>query len=172
VSEDKKDGFWDVAQIPFNEEADENGFEFINAIDIAERFLEAASWASFLAQKSERLASTLAALETEKIQTERQLARLRREIFSKHYDKITKSASSEVQDAFLLAKAREEEREDDLLELEERIEELLCEIEAVTPTMNKIRGRMKVLERNMEYAKQYLDYEKLEKRISASGNRI
>jgi hypothetical protein len=51
------------------------------------------------------------------------------------------------------------------------IETLTTLIETKSPQLDRLKGRLKILETSMDWAKQYLDYEKLIKRIDGFGGR-
>lgn len=158
------DEFFSVIQIPFNEDWRENGYEFVNAVSVAEIFIKATSYAAGLAERAENLTDKIANLEYQRGRRERDLLRTRRTIFSEKFSEITKSAGPEIQNAFLLAKADEGQRAQ-LLSIEADLDKFDDDIGRLKPRLDKVRGRMKLLERNMDWAKQWLDYDKLMHRM-------
>jgi hypothetical protein len=162
------DTFWTDITVPLNEDWAENGVEFINPVQVAEMFARATTIAAKLAQEAETLMHESADFEFRRTQCQRQLKRLRREVLAKNYKGITKSANAELMDAYFYSVLTEEEREL-LVSLEDESDEYTDEIGARQPRLELLRTRLKNIERNMDYMKQYLDYEKLQTRISSGG---
>lgn len=168
--EEERATFWNSAYVPVDEDWKENGTEFVNPVVVADMFATSTGTAAKLAQEAEVISEKLAKLDYEKGRLARQVAKIRRTIFADHYNKITKSAGAEIQDAFILSMADEGQKAL-LLSLEEDIEDRLDKIGRLTPRLERVRYRLKVLERNMDWAKQYLDHEKLQMRIFEAGRR-
>lgn len=160
--------FFSSIQIPFNSDWEENGFEFVNSVNVAEVFIKATAHSASLAEEAEKYTSDLANLDYQRGKKERELLKLRRSIFADKWNEITKSAGPEIQNAFILAKADEEQRTK-LLAIEDEIEKLDDQVGRIKPRLDKVRNRMKLLERNMDWAKQFLDFDKLMKRITEGG---
>lgn len=153
------DGFWERLNIPYQEDNDD--FQFVNPVVVARQFVKAVGEATTLGNMAEVLTEQLANLKVQLDRKERELRSFRREVFSKHYKEITRSAGSEIQDAFLRNKAEEDGRLPELLSLEADIESLRKEIEVREPRVDQYRLRLKMMETIMVWGKQYLDYEKL-----------
>jgi hypothetical protein len=162
-----QDPFWSDFVIPFQEE--EGDFEFANPIQVQRHFLKATAHAAYLAEQAERESEQMANLEVQKARAERELLKLRRALLASAYSGITKSAGTEIQDAYLLKVARDEGREEDMLRWEGEVEDLLRKLEVRRPRLDKLRHRLKLLEKKADWAKQFLDYEKMLQRIESSG---
>lgn len=166
--ERERQEFWSSAYVPVDEDWEETGTEFVNPVVVADMFALATGMAAKLAQEAEVISEQIANLEFEKAKLMRQLAKIRRTIFADHYNKITKSASAEIQDAFIMAMADEGQKKQ-ILALEDEIEDCVQKIGRLTPRLEKIRFRLRTLEKNMEWAKQFLDYDKMQARIHMQG---
>lgn len=156
--------FWSSVTIPFQEE--DAQFDFANPVIVQRQFLKLSAESAYLAEQAEVLTEQLANITIKKERKERELRNFRRQIFAKHYSSITKSASSELQDAFILNMARKDGREAELLQLEAEIETLEKELEIRKPRIDQYKARMKVIENLLTWGKQYLDYDKLVMRSS------
>jgi hypothetical protein len=166
--EKEREEFWSRAFVPVDENWQESGTEFVNPVVVADMFAAATAISARLAQEAEIISEKLAKLEYEMAGYEREVAKIRRTIFADNYSKITKSAGSEIQDAFVLAMATNEQR----LELTTHEEEIATrkdKIGRLTPRLDRLRYRLRVLEKNMEWAKQYLDFDKMLTRINMQG---
>lgn len=166
--EEERANFWNSAYVPVDEDWKENGTEFVNSVVVADMFATSTGTAARLAQEAEVISEKIAKLEYEKGKVSRQIAKLRRTIFAEHYNKITKSAGTEIQDAFVLSMADEGQRQL-LLSLEDSVDESQDKIGRLLPRLERVRYRLKVLEKNMEWAKQFLDYDKMLTRIHNGG---
>lgn len=162
------DNFWNNFQIPYQE--DDPSFQFVNPVAVSQHFIRVIGEQAFLLEQSERLTQQLANVSAQETKQLRRLATLRREVLSRHYGEITKSASSEIQDAFIVSKIRNDV---ELLDEFESIEDSLVELQdqriIIQPRLDQLRARMKAIEKKMEWAKQYLDHEKLMVRVAQHG---
>jgi hypothetical protein len=165
--EDKE--FWDRLVIPFQEEDLE--FEFANDITVQRGLLVDQSLAAYIGHMVERLEEELALLEYEKAEKQRELSTLRRAILAENYDKITKTASSEVQEAFIYRCAVNSHKDASLLQIEAEIESLTRRIEIKTPLANKYRGRLKQVDKKSERATNYLNHEGRVMKVSGNAGR-
>lgn len=159
------DSFWGSFPIPLNEEASEDGFELVNIVDVQDDFLRMISQTAQLAQQLEELTDARANQEVIKARAERDLDFLRRKILASHISKLAKTASPEVRDAFIYARAIEESLTESYDALEKEIEKAVRQIEKLTPRINKLRNRLQLLNTKADWMKQYLDYHKLQLRI-------
>lgn len=160
--------FWNNSFVPVDEDWQENGTEFVNPVVVADMFAGATSRAARLAQEAEVISEKIAKLDYERGRAQRSIGKIRRAIFADNYSKITKSAGSEIQDAFVLAMADDAQREQ-IKAFEEEIDAHSDKIGKLTPRLDRIRFRLKTLEKNMEWAKQYLDFDKMLTRIQHGG---
>jgi HAMP domain-containing protein len=159
------DTFWQDITVPVNDEWESNGLDFVNAVQVAEMFAKHTSTAAFLAHKAERLTGEVNELEFKRVQAQRELKRLRREVVARNFKGIPKSANADMQEAFILSVMTDEERaHHDALETE--IDEFTDDIGQRMPALEKYRARLKVLEKTMEWMKQYLDFDKLQTRVN------
>lgn len=155
--------FWDEVTIEFQEEDD--GFHFVNPVVMAQYFVKAVGHATQLHRDMEVLKEEVANLTIRKERKQRELAKLRKAIIAANYSESTKSASSEIQDAFVLAKAPSLGKLDELKEIEADIEELIRLIEVREPKIEEIKVRLRALENFTNWGKQYLDFDKLLRRL-------
>jgi len=153
------DTFWDSIEIPFQEL--EEDVQFVNPVVVANGFMKAAAQAKALGEKMEVLSEQMANLNIALERKRREMAKLRRDLLAAHYTKITKSAPSEVQEAFLITVANTEGRLPDLLAIEQEIERLTRELEIREPRLNQYKARLRMLETIVGWGKQYVDYDKL-----------
>lgn len=157
--------FWDALTIPSQVEAD--GFEFVNPVVMAQQFVKAVGYAQMIGKELEDLTSEIVKLTIQKERIERDLRRLRVDILSHSYDKVTKSASAEIQDAFVRRQAIVLGRVTELDKLEAALEDLVKKIEDREPERDRRKNQLKILELAMNWGKQYLDFDKLLRRTSA-----
>lgn len=150
--------FWEDIKIPFQENDD--NFQFVNPVAVAQKFAKASGILSFLSKQAEVLTEQIATYTIRLEEARRKLRGLRREVLSKHYKEISKSAGSEVQEAFIYNKATEDGCVTELLEIEAEIESLTGMIASRQPRLDQFRARQKTLIQNMEWAEQYLNFEK------------
>lgn len=170
MSEEQKDRFWDALPIPYQTEDGE--YDFANPIVVQQHFLRLSKATAIISEKAEQLTKTLSELEDERAEEQYKLGQLRRRLFAANYKLITKSASNEIQDAFILMTARGTDQEDDLLALEERIHELDGEIRRLKPRIERLWTRQKQIQLTIDAGKQYLDYEKKLMHIENNGGRM
>jgi chorismate mutase len=159
--------FYRRIQVEVNEEWKENGADFINPVQVAEMFADNTGLAAWLAHEAEQITAELNDLSEQDTKLERQQARLRRQVLADNLGSFKASYNTEAQDAFIFAAANEADRAQ-LLRLEQERDEVADKVAAIKPRSERNKHRLKVLERNMEYAKQYLDYDKLMTRIAES----
>jgi hypothetical protein len=164
----KLSSWWDRVALPTNHEDD--SFEFVNRVVAAEWFADKTEDIAKLAQLNEAVLKQIKNFKVAQERLRRQVKTFRRKVLAKHYNQMTKSASPEVQDAFILRCAIEDGEEAELLALEDEIEQLEFEIERRVPFRDMVDTRMKTLQLAMESAKQYLDAEKLEAKIRLGRN--
>lgn len=158
------DAFWETLNIPIQVEDD--GFQFVNPVVMAQRFVHAMGQAALLGSQIETLTEQIANLTVNRDRKVRELRKLRREVLANAYTKLTKSAPSEIQEAFVLKAAAEQGRQDEFTALEAEIEYLERELESRTPRIGVYKARLKTLELAMNWGKQYLDFDKLITRAS------
>lgn len=164
---DKQDTFWQDIQLPINEEYEENGYDIVNPVDVAEKFILAISYSTALGERAESLTQQLADLEIERDKKQRELNKLRRLILSENLPKLKSSWGSEIVEGFILASAGDKTAS--MKDLEVQVEQFDDKIAALKPKVLKAEKRLKLLEKNMEWARQFLDYDKLLHRIKMSG---
>lgn len=163
-----EDTFWRDLAIPYQDQF-EDEFEFANPVQVSQSFIRGTALSAQLAEQAEALAEELANFEVLLSRSQRKLGKLRRELLANHFSGIKTSASSEIQDAYILTIARDDGRLQELEDIEEEIDRFQREIELREPRLAHIRSRLKRLDKKMDWAKQYLDYEKLMTRIGMNG---
>jgi chromosome segregation ATPase len=168
MEKQETDSFWGDISVPLNEDWQTNGFDLINSVQVAELFAKCTSIAARLAHKAEKLTDQIQSLDFQRSQAQRDLKKLKRGILAQHFKGLPKSANAEIQEAYLLSVMSEEQRQEfDALEVE--VDTLNLEIGARTPKLDRYRARLKQLERNLDWMKQYLDFDKLQTRIHSGG---
>lgn len=173
--EDVKDNFWNEFPIPFNEdeEAREEGFDFVNPIDVQDEFIRIIDDIARLGYRIEQLEGVVGSQQAQLADLENQANVLRRKILTRHYhDKsFARSADKEVREAFIFARATDEELER-LEELEDSIMATKKLIGERMVPLNQLRHRMKCLQLKADWAKQHLDYQKLQIRVETNLGRV
>lgn len=161
--------FWNRAFIPVNTE--NKDYELVNPVVVAERFVEVTHDMAQLAQHAEEGSDAIASLELDLSVNMRKTSKIRKRLLADNYDDVTKTASSEIQEAFILKCARDagEEVLSTLENLEIERQDLESKISDHKLALEKIKNRMKLIQINMELAKQYLDHEKLLTRVSMNS---
>lgn len=167
---EEREAFWSKTFVPVNEDWQENGFDFVNPVVVADMFASATSIASLLAQEAEVLTEQLAHAEVDLTLAQRQLSRLRRSIFAEHFSKLKVGAKVEVQDAFIIAYGGEENVAK-LYKFETALDDAEDTVFVFKARLKKVERRLKVLQNNMEWAEQFLNYEKLLNRITDMKHR-
>lgn len=166
----KKDKFWDALPIPYQTEDEE--YEFANPVVVQQQFLRLSRATAVVCQEAEDVTSEIADLENDKSEVQLELSNLRRQLFAANYKQITKSASSEVQDAFILTTARDCGREEELADLEEMVADLESRIRRLKPVQAKLWNRQNMIKQTFDYGKNYLDFEKVLTKIEHGAGRI
>jgi uncharacterized coiled-coil protein SlyX len=161
------DTFWKDFAIPFQVEDDE--VSFANPVRVQRSFLEAVSELAYYGEKAERLTEQIAKLEAQRDAIRAGLRRLRREFLASEYSRITKTASSDIQEAFILNVAIQKGRDGELKEIEQTLEQKEEQLRALVPKLRKVEARMKALQRREEWAREYLNFEKLMTRLSGGA---
>lgn len=151
--------FWDDMIIPF--QTVDKEFQWVNSVVVVRKFITSIGTLSMLGKSMEVLTEQLGSLNVQLEAEQRKLKVLRKEILSRHYKAITKSASSELQDAFIRNKAQEDGVLADLTILETEIERLTVQIARRKPRVAQYQFRIKTLNTSMEWAKQYVDFDKM-----------
>lgn len=164
-----QDNFWADIALPVNTDYKENDYQIVNPVDVQEKFILAIDYSTRIGEQAEGLAEELADLEREREEIQTKLNRLRRQILADNFSKIKSSWNSELVDAFILGTAGDQLQQ--LLQYEKEIDLKNTKIGAKKPKLIKAEKRLKLVEKNMEWAKQFLDYEKMVARIK-SGNRF
>lgn len=161
--------FWTQMPIPFQDE--DESYDFANPVVISQDFLRATALAAEIGEKAEVLTEELANLEILKERAIRRRNALIRDIMVNHYDSLSKSARSTVHEAFVYKKAKDEGRLPELCEIDADIEKYTREIEAREPRLSQFKNRLRLIENKMEWAKEYLNYEKHVDRIYKHNTR-
>lgn len=167
---DERERFWSEITVPTNPDWEEDGTSFVNPVHVSDMFATVTGVSSHLSWEAEILTEELANLDFELRQEEREWLRLRRAILVDHFQEIKASWGSEVLEAFIIHAAGE--RLEELLAVEERIAELKTSMAAIKPRLEKLAKRLHAVNKNMEFAKQWLDYDKLLQRINGGGWRV
>lgn len=158
-----EDTFWEEYPLKYNDEDD--GFEFVNLVDVAEEFVKMVSVTSRLGYDLERLTEAKANVEVEKQRAERALNTLRRTILSDGLQDVAKTSKPQILEAFILERAKQNNTEGSLLQWENKIEECEKKLEIIQPRINKVQSRLTYMKIKAENLRQYLDYQKLQLRI-------
>lgn len=162
-----KNVFWNIVELPFQDEDTE--LQFTNPVVTAEWFAKLTHTIADLGGKAETLEEEIANLKVHLRRAESDLSRFRRTILADSYSKITKSADKIVQDAFVLLMSKELGRDKELSTLENDVEDLRQQIEVREPRKDQLYTRLKILKDSEDAAKQYLDHEKLQMRMTQRG---
>jgi hypothetical protein len=168
----EREKFWRESSIPVNENWKEDETSFANPVEVADMFVRATGVAAQLATEAEELTEAIANAEYLKDDANIEYMRLRRQILSQNFGAIKSGWNSEALEAFILACAKGQEPT--LLKLEKDVENATRAIRVRKPRLEKLKNRLKRLETSMDWAKSWLDYEKLMQRVtsSASGRRV
>lgn len=167
AEEPHTDAFWKTVELPFQE--DDQQFQFVNPVAAAEWFAKKTSDISYLNGLAEILEEEIANLKVHLRRKDEKLGRFRRKLLANAYDRVSKSASTEIQNAFVLKLAEDEGKGVEFCSLEEDREELVRSIEVREPRRNQLYARLKAIRDAQDAARQYLDYNKLEQRLNSGG---
>lgn len=163
----QSDQFWKTVELPF--QTDDRDFQFVNPVAAAEWFAKKTSDISYLNGMAELLEEEIANLKVHLRRKDEDLSRLRRKLLAGAYDRVSKSASTEILNAFVLKLAQDEGRGPKMTELEEEKEDIVRSIEVREPRRNQLYARLKAIRDSQDAARQYLDYNKLEQRLQSGG---
>lgn len=161
-----KDVFWESFEIPINEE--HKGFEFVNRVDVAEHFLKMVAYAARLGRLLEELLIDIDALDEQLAHHDKLLYIARVKVLAEGYTKLAKSADREMRDVFIYAHASPDALAE-LTRLEGAREILESERRKRIREREKLRHRLKFMDYKADWAKQYLDNDKLERRLEHAG---
>jgi hypothetical protein len=169
---EQADTFFERITVPVNYEANSNGFDFVNPVEVAEMFAAATGIAAQLGGQCETLTSVIANVEFQLVQKERELFRLRRSLLADSFGGVKAGWSTAVLEAYVFTCAVALDRTTALTSLEGDIEELQDTLGMHKPRLDKLKSRARLLEKNMEMAKQYLDFDKLMQRVTNHGRGV
>jgi hypothetical protein len=167
TQEPQTDTFWKTVELPF--QTDDQNFQFVNPVAAAEWFAKKTSDISFLNGLAEILEEEIANLKVHLRRKDEEIGRLRRRLLANAYDRIAKSAGTEILNSFVLKLAEDDSKGPQLAKMEEEKEELVRSIEVREPRRNQLYARLKAIRDAQDAARQYLDYNKLEQRLNAGG---
>lgn len=160
--EKRPDRFWERFPIPFQEE--DPDFPFANAVVVSQYFIRVQGDMAPLLGYSEKLSEKLSELADEKEELEVEYLALKRNLLAANYSTAPKSGSILVLEAYVRKVATDEQRRElDLLET--RMRELVREMATLKRYLSKSQGRVKALEKRMEYAEQYVNMEKAQMKL-------
>lgn len=165
----ERERFFESITIPINANWKENKAEFVNPVQVADMFAEATGIASSLAAQAEELADEIADLETRLDEDELRLARFRRKILADNFAAIKASWGAEIVDAFIFQKAEQQKRLEELRDIEADIDAHKMHLAERLPKFQRIKARLRTLEKNMEWAEQFLNFDKLLQRLNPNG---
>lgn len=160
-----QDTFWDDIQIPINPDWEDNDADFVNPVVVADMFASATGFAATICSDLEALTDKLSKLERQKAKLVKELARIRRDILAEEYKRITKSASPEVQTAFIWSSASSKQRTL-MRNYEDKLEVIDAHIMSITAERERLNNRLKRLDRNMDFAREYLNFDKHMAKVS------
>lgn len=169
-AQQEREEFWSGIVIPVNENWREDNTNFANPVDVADMFARATGTSTALASEAEGLTEEIANFEFERDEAHIELAKIRRTILADNFAGIKASWNADVIEAFILSMAGDQRPR--LLELEEHEEKAVRQIRLRKPRLSKLEKRLKSLEKHMEWAKEWMNYEKLMQRITQQGRRI
>jgi hypothetical protein len=161
-----REQFWEHAYIPINPTYEEDGTAPANPVTVADRFVVAGGTATYLASEAEELAEQVYDLEAERDSLRRSIVATRRDILAKNFAAVKTSWNIETTDAFIMATATAAQ----WIMLDAwytEIDALMDQIAAKNKRLLTIQKRLKHIDKVMDWAKQYLDYDKLAARIKA-----
>ena len=164
-----EDTFWKDIVVPFQEE--DETYEFSSLFQISKYFAKSTGIIAYLGEQAEKLNLEEKSLEEKLMEVEEEFRQLRRKINAKHYKSITKSASSELQEAFLWTKAEEEGKLQEYQQLESDINLLKKHIFKKRKEIDKLKYRIKMLEMAQRAGTEHLNFEKLIMRITSNEQR-
>lgn len=170
TAQEEREEFWSGIVIPINENWQQDNTNFANPVDVADMFARATGTSTMLASEAEGLTEEIANFEFERDEAQIDLTKIRRQILADNFTDIKASWSGDVIEAFILSKAGDQKER--MLELEQHIEESVRQVRLRKPRLTKLEKRLKSLEKHMDWAKQWLDYDKLLQRITQVGKRI
>jgi chromosome segregation ATPase len=153
--------YFDDLTLPLNKE--EPHFEFVNAVTVSDKFAEATIFNGTISREIEEATDELARLDVELEQVKRKIGKIRRQIFADNWTKVTKTADSQIQDAFILAHAGA--MLPVLEECESLEEELWKQRSQAKAKFDRYRGRLWALERMTSYLTEWLNNDKFRTRI-------
>lgn len=169
---EQPDNFFERITVPVNYEASTNGFDFVNPVEVAEMFAAATGIAAELGGQAERITSQIANVEYQLAQKEREMAKLRRLLIADNFGAVKSGWSNTVLEAFILDAAMRGGKYEHYIALENEIDAHQDNLGLLKPRHEKLKHRSRVLERNMDMAKQYLDFDKLMQRVTTHGRGV
>src|SRR3954467_10046234 len=98
--EPQTDAFWKTVELPF--QTDDRNFQFVNPVAAAEWFAKKTSDISFLNGLAEILEEEIANLKVHLRRKDEEIGRVRRRLLANAYDRIAKSAGTEILNSFVL----------------------------------------------------------------------
>ena len=152
------DDFWDDRELEF--QLTYPDLDFVNAVKMAKFLATGTADMTEISRAMEVLVEKLTKLMNEEAGYRRSITNIRRHLLAKHYTKITKSASSEIQDAFILKKAQEEGEVDAMVDLEVKVEACRALREDLEIELQKFKNRQKLLESQLQAAREIVNFEK------------
>lgn len=165
----EREAFWKNTAIPVNENWKQDKTDFVNAVTVSDMFARNTGVATRLASQAEELTDEIVQMEEALDISKSALTRLRRTLLSEHFGEIKASWNAEIIEAFILKIAGP--RTEELLSHERDIEKQERELAPKKALLEKLTKRLKMIEKTMEMAKQYLDYDKLLQRLQPRGGR-
>jgi chromosome segregation ATPase len=165
------DNFWERYPIPFQDEFG-GEYEFANPVVVQQHLIRDIAMTAELTQMAEALIKQIANEEVQMSQAERELGRLRTQILAKYYSEVTKSSSGEIKDAFVLMKAKEDGKDQQIVTLEDTIERHRRALEILNPRLQLITSRLKAIDKKSERATSYLNQERLLMKLEHNNNRM
>jgi hypothetical protein len=166
----ERETFWQSIVIPINENWKADKTDFANPVEVADMFARATGMSTTLSTEAERLTEDIANYEYIRDEAQLELTKLRRRILSENIAALKASWGSEVVEAFILSSAGNQT--ESLLGLEKDVEEAARQIRLRKPSLERLKKRLVALEVHMEWAKEWLNFDKLMQRITEGRRRV
>lgn len=159
-----KDTFWADFAIPYNDDYRRDGTSFVNPVTVQEEFIRATGHAAYFGQLAETGTKKLDTLDTDIAELEQQIAAIKERVLAGNLTEAAKIKNLELQAAFVLANVEGADKAEYTRLRAELAKKQLAHLET-KKRRDRIKSRLDQLNKRMEWLKQFLDYDKLERRI-------
>lgn len=161
----EREMFWSRIDIPTNPTAAADGTAPVNPVTVADKFIESVSIGVALATEAEELSETIHDIKTEIKAQRREIEAIRRQVLSTNFNEVKASWKEDLIDAFVLSICTPEQYS--LLRAAyDYIDTLEAELDGKDKRLNTLRHRYKMHVQLMDWARQYVDYDKYQGKVS------